>query len=170
MLHVKCFSGRDEKGARAPGHVTVVVTGVDDGPAADRLCDRIYAFLAERCGCCLTAEGSLHVCPATVITVSTRIAVELEEIDCAAEIQREIIRRIETLIGDTWRQRRIGSQIRTDELWRVVRDTPGVHTIDRILAEGAFDEDGRARLVPLEHDADFPYAVVRSGVHYVRVR
>ena len=22
----------------------------------------------------------------------------------------------------------------------------------------------------LEHDADFPYAVVRSGVHYVRVR
>ncbi len=169
-LHVKCFSGRDEKGARAPGHVTVVVTGVDDGPAADRLCDRIYTFLAERCGCCLTAEGRLHVCPATVITVSTRITVELEELDRAAEIQREIIRRIETLIGDTWRQRRIGSQIRTDELWRVVRDTPGVHTIERILAEGAFDEDGRARLVPLEHDADFPYAVVRSGVHYVRVR
>ncbi|MDR3766508.1 MAG: hypothetical protein Q3Y08_05665, partial [Butyricicoccus sp.] len=59
---------------------------------------------------------------------------------------------------------------RTDELWRVVRDTPGVHVIDRILTEGAFDEDGRPRLVPLEHDTEFPYAVVRSGVHYVRVR
>ena len=23
---------------------------------------------------------------------------------------------------------------------------------------------------PLEHDTEFPYAVVRSGVHYVRVR
>ena len=155
---------------RRPGTFTVVVTGVDDGSAADRLCDRVYAFLAERCSCCLTAEGRLHVCPATVITVSTRISVELEDLDQAAEIQREVIRRIESLIEDIWRRRRIGSQIRTDELWRVVRDTPGVHVIDRILTEGAFDEDGRARLVPLEHDAEFPYAVVRSGVHYVRVR
>ena len=170
VLHVRCFSGRDEKGNTAPGHVTVVVTGVDDGSAADRLCDRVYAFLAERCSCCLTAEGRLHVFPATVITVSTRISVELEDLDQAAEIQREVIRRIESLIEDIWRRRRIGSQIRTDELWRVVRDTPGVHVIDRILTEGAFDEDGRARLVPLEHDAEFPYAVVRSGVHYVRVR
>lgn len=170
VMHVKCFSGRDEKGAPAPGHVTVVVTGTDDGHAADALCDRIYSYLAKCSSCCLAAEGRLHVCPATVITVNTRISVELEQLDQAAEIQREIIRRVENLLEDVWRSRQIGSQIRTDELWRVVRDTPGVHVIDRILTEGAFDEDGRPRLVPLEHDTEFPYAVVRSGVHYVRVR
>ncbi len=170
VSHVKCFSGRDEKGRRAPGHVTVVVTGTDDGQAADPLCTRIYSDLAKWCSCCLIAEHRLHVCPATVLTVNTRISVELDELDQAAEIQREIIRRVEMLVNETWRSRRIGSQIRIDELWRVVRDTPGVHVIDRILAEGAFDEDGRARLAPLEHDAEFPYAVVRSGVHYVRVR
>ena len=170
VLHVKCFSGRDEKGAPAPGHVTVVVTGTDDGSAADQLCDRIYAFLSQWCSCCLVAEGRLHVCPATLITINTRISVELDELDQAAEIQREIISRVEALIDRTWRSRQIGSQIRTDELWRTVRDTPGVHVIDRILTEGAYDEDGRPRLAPLEHDTDFPYAVVRSGVHYVRVR
>lgn len=169
-MHVKCFSGQDEKGAPAPGHVTVVVTGADDGQAADPLCDRIYDYLSRWCSCCLTAEGRLHVCPATVITVSTRIAVELEQLDQAAEIQRDIIRRVEALIEDTWRSRQIGSQIRIDDIWRTVRDTPGVRLIDRILAEGAFDEDGRPRLVPIEPDVHFPYAVVRSGVHYVRVR
>lgn len=170
VLHVKCFSGRDEKGQKASGHVTVVVAGTEEGTVSDALCTRIYTYLAERCNCCLTAEGRLHVCAATVMTVSTRISVELEDLDQAAEIQREVIRRVERLIGTEWSSRQIGDQIRTDELWRVVRDTPGVRVVDRILAEGAFDEDGRARLVPLEQEAEFPYAVVRSGVHYVRVR
>ena len=170
VMHVKCFSGKNQKGEAAPGHVTVVVTGTDDGGTADLLCDRIYACLSQCCSCCLTAEGRLHVRPATVITVSTRISVELDALDQAAEIQREIIQRVQALIEEKWRGRQIGSQIRTDELWRTVRDTPGVHVIDRILAEGSFDADGRPQLIPLDANTDLPYAVVRSGVHYVRVR
>lgn len=170
VRHVRCFSGRDEKGAAAPGHVTVVAAGMDDYSVSTQLCDQIYEFLSARCSCCLTTEGRLHVCAATVMTVNTRISVELGALDQAAEVQHAVIERVQQLIDATWSRRQIGSQIRTDELWRTVRDTPGVRVIDRILVEGAFDEDGQARLIALEQENDHPYVVVRSGVHYVRVR
>lgn len=170
VLHVRCFSGRDRQGSPAAGHVTVVVDTTGGSHTTEELCRRVYEFLAARCICCLAAENRLHICPAAVLTVSTRISVTLDDLDYAAEVQREIIRQVELLIQDVWQHRQIGSQIRMDELWRTVRDTPGVAVIDQILAEGAYDKEGQPGLIPLEEGTDFPYAVVQNGIHQVRVK
>ena len=78
-----------------------------------------------------------------------------------------VLRRI---IGEVWQARPIGAQIRMDELWGAVRQMPNVRRVLRLLAEGAYDEQGQARLAPLEKDSAFPYAVVENGVHTVRVQ
>ncbi len=170
VRHVRCFSGKDERGEAAPGHIAVVISdygGNDE--ATDRLCGRIYRFLAENCSCCLVAENRLHVCPATVLTVNTAVTVELERLELAAETQQEIVRRLETLIRETWKRRPIGGQIRLSEVWSTVRDTPNVRIIERILVEASYDQEGRKRLAPLEADTEFPYGVVESGLHLVRL-
>ena len=168
--HVRCFSGRNERGEHAPGHVAVVIAGSGkNGDGTEELCGRIYRFLAENGPCCLAAEERLHVCPATVLTVNTSITVETEQPELAAETQQEIGRRLEKLIGETWKKRPIGEQLRLSEVWSVVRETPNVRLIQRILVEASFDREGRQRLVPLEADSDFPYGVAESGIHLVRL-
>ncbi len=166
--HVRCFSGRDEHGAPAPGHVAVVIAGYGrSGEGTEALCGRVYRYLAENGPCCLVAEDRLHVCPATVLTVNTSVTVKTERPELAAETQQAITRRLEALIQDSWKKRPIGEQLRLGEVWSVVRDTPNVQLIERILVEASYDEDGRQRLVPLEADSDFPYGVAESGMHLV---
>lgn len=166
VKHVRCFGGRPR-----PGHVTVVLTGAgrvsEDNEA---LCRQVYQYLSSRCSCCLAAEGRLHVRPVTVMRVNTRITVELEHPEQAADTQQEVSRRVQQLIEEVWYGRPIGRQIRMEELWSAVRETPNVRRIIRLLAEGAYDEDGQARLAPLEGDSSFPYAVVESGTHRVRAQ
>ncbi len=170
VSHVRCFSGRNERGEDAPGHVTVVLTGYGrHGEGAEELCREVYRFLAECSSCCLVAEGRLHVCPATVLTVNTAITVETKQPEFAAETQQEIVRRLESLIGRTWKSRPIGEQIRLSEIWSAVRDTPNVRLIGRILVEAAYDREGRACLAALEADSDFPYGIAESGRHLVRL-
>ncbi len=171
VCHVRCFSGRDARGLPAPGHVTVILTGYGRaGEGDEALCRQVYDVLSRRCACCLPAEGRLHVHPATVLTVSTRITVEVEQPELAAETQERLERRLSELIGATWRTRPIGSQIRMEELWNAVRETPNVRRVLQILAEGACDREGVPQLAPLERDGDFPYAVVENGTHRIRVR
>jgi hypothetical protein len=167
---VRCFSGRNERGDHAPGHIAVVIAGFGTGgEGTEALCGKVYRFLAEHSSCCLTAENRLHVCPATVLTVNTSVTVETERPELAAETQQAIVRRLENLIGETWRKRPIGEQIRLSEVWSVVRDTPNVRVIERILVEASYDQDGQQRLAPLEADQEFPYGVTESGMHLVRL-
>ena len=171
VQHVRCFSGRDPEGRPRAGHVTVVLAGYSQaGEGDEALCQQVYEYLSGRCSCCLVAEGRLHVCPATILTVNTRITVELERPELAADTQQDIVRRLRALTGETWHGRPIGAQIRMDELWSTVRETPNVRRVLGVLAEGAYDWQGQARLAPLEGDGDFPYAVVESGAHVVRVQ
>ena len=166
--HVRCFSGRNERGEGAPGHVTVVIAGYGrNGEGTEALCAQVYRYLAENSSCCLVAEDRLHVCPATVLTVNTSVTVKTERPELAAETQQAIARRLESLIRDTWKKRPIGEQLRLSEVWSVVRDTPNVQLIERILVEAAYDREGRQMLAPLEADTDFPYGVAESGMHLV---
>ena len=166
--HVRCVSGRNERGARAPGHVAVVIAGFGrNGEGTEALCAEVYRYLSENCPCCLVEEDRLHVCPATVLTVNTSVTVKTERPELAAETQQAIARRLETLIRETWKKRRIGEQLRLSEVWSVVRDTPNVRTIERILVEASYDEEGRKKLAALEADSDFPYGVAESGMHLV---
>ncbi len=166
--HVSCFSGKNELGASAPGHVAVVIAGFGrNGEGTEALCAEVYRYLSENCPCCLVEEGRLHVCPATVLTVNTSVTVKTERPELAAETQQAIARRLETLIRETWKKRPIGQQLRLGEVWSVVRDTPNVRTIERILVEASYDEEGRKKLAPLEADSDFPYGVAESGMHLV---
>ncbi len=169
--HVKCFPNRDERGGYAPGHVSVVVesVGADSRRMADDLCQRIYDELARRCDCVLLNEGRLHVVGSTVITVNSDITVEMADPDQSAATQQEIARRLEELIDSRWRERDIGSQLRLDQVWQVVRDTPNVRLVRTVLLEGHYDQDGVERVTPLEDDDAFPYATVKSGVHLIRL-
>ncbi len=169
--HVKCFPNRDERGNYAPGHVSVVVesAGQDSRRVADDLCQRVYEELARRCDCVLLNEGRLHVVGSTVITVNSDISVEMADLDQSAATQQEIARRLEELIDTRWRERDIGSQLRVDQVWQVIRDTPNVRVVHSVLLEGRFDQDGVERVTPLEDDDAFPYATVRSGVHLIRL-
>ncbi len=169
--HVKCFPGRDERGAYAPGHVSVVVEcgGADSRRVTDDLCQRIYEELSRRCDCVMLAEGRLHVVGSTVITVGSSISVEMDDLDRSAATQQEIARRLEELIDVRWRERDIGSQLRVDQVWQTVRDTPNVKLVRSILLEGRFDQDGVERIAPLEDDDAFPYATVKSGIHLIQI-
>ena len=150
--------------------MTVVIAGYGTrGEGTETLCGEVYRFLAKRSSCCLVAEKRLHVCPATVLSVNTSVTIEMEQPDFAAETQQNIVRRIGTLIGQTWKKRPIGEQIRLSEIWSVVRDTPNVRTIKRILIEASYDQEGQQKLVALEADLDFPFGVAESGMHLVRL-
>lgn len=170
VKQVRCFSQRDENGQFAPGHVTVVLMGSQSGQTSDALCDAVYEFLAERCSCCLVAEGRLHVCPATLLTVRAQITIGLQRPEDAADVQGQVMARVTKLIDQTWRARQIGEQIRPDEVWSVVRDTPGVRMIERILLEGVYDAEGQQHMTALDNGNDFLYAVVQSGIHQVQIR
>jgi hypothetical protein len=150
--------------------VTVVIAGYGrNGEGTEALCNEVYRYLSENSSCCLVAEDRLHVCPATVLTVNTSVTVKTERPELAAETQQAIAQRLERLILDTWKKRPIGEQLRLSEVWSVVRDTPNVRLIRRILVEASYDQDGQQRLAALEADSDFPYGVVESGMHLVRL-
>ena len=169
--HVKCFSGRDSRGAYAPGHVSVVVEGCnpDDQRVTDDLCQRIYEALSRQCDCVMAAEGRLHVVGSTVITVSSTVTVEMVDPDQGAATQQAIARRLDELINHHWRTRDIGDQIRVAQVWQTVRDTPNVRLVRNILLEGWYDQDGVRRVTALEEDDAFPYATVKSGSHFIQV-
>ena len=150
--------------------MTVVLSGYGTaGTGMEELCREVLRFLSKRVSCCLAAEGRLHVCAATILTVNTQVTVEIERPDRAADTQSEIARRIEELIRTVWMARPIGEQIRVGEVWEAVRETPNVRSIRQILVEGAYDQEGQARLAPLDGEARFPYGVAESGAHLVRV-
>lgn len=169
--HVKCFSGRDETGRSAAGHVTVVVEGcdLDDRRVTDELCQRIYEGLCEKCDCVLTAEHRLHVIGSTVVTINSDLTVELENPDQGALTQQNIAAALEELINRRWRQREIGSQLRLDEVWQKVRGIPNVRLIKSIRLEGSYDDGGEQRLVALEQDDLLPYATAKSGKHHILI-
>ena len=84
--------------------------------------------------------------------------------------QQQVIERLQTLIDRQWRMRDIGDQVRVNQIWQVVRDTPNVRLVRQILVEGVYEEDGVTRHIPLETDQAVPYATVRSGNHVIRLR
>ena len=169
--HVKCFSNRDAEGNYAPGHISMVVEGcsLDDQRVVENLCQRIDEYLTRTCDCVLTAEGRLHVIGSTVITVSSRISVELADLDQSAVTQQAIVRRLEHLVDHVWREREIGTQLCIHQIWQTVRDTPNVRLIHSILLEGCYDDGGVRRMIPLESDDAFPYATVKSGTHLIQI-
>ena len=170
VRHVRCFSGVNGEGRAARGEVTVVIAGEGEcGESMDRLCREVAAELSRRCSCCLVAEGRLHVRPALEIKVNTTVMLEVENLDLAAKTQQEIEERINRLIEREWSRRAIGAQLNLRELWSVVREIPNVRSIRRILAEGEYDENGVRKLVPLEDDDEYPFAVALSGVHSVKL-
>ena len=169
--HVKCFSGRDASGQYAPGHVCVVVEGcdLDSQRVTEDLCQRIYESLSRQCDCVMVQEQRLHVVGSTVITVNSTVTVEMIDPDQGAATQQAIAQRLEELINTRWREREIGDQIRIDQVWQTVRDTPNVRLVQNILLEGQYDQEGIQRMVALEEDGLFPYATVKSGLHLIQV-
>ena len=167
---VKCFAGTDADGNSAPGHVCLAVMGRDmDERMASGLCESIYSYLAPRADCNLVAGGRLHVVPSTVITVSVEVLVLLHDPDLAALTQQDIAGNIGDLIDRVWRSKAIGEQIDINEIYQVVKATPNVKSITRILPEGRYTSGGTEHLTALDGEVAFPFATVRNGSHTIQV-
>ena len=169
--HVKCFPNVDQKGRQAPGHVCLVVMGRDfkDERMRYGLCREIYNYLSTRCDCNLIAGNRLHVVPSTEITIHVRAQVQMWDLDQAAVTQQELAGHITALIEKTWRTREIGAQINLVELYRTIKATANVRSVEQVFCEGSYFEEGRRKLCALDTDDAFPFATVRSGTHSIRV-
>ncbi len=171
VAHVKCFSGVDETGQPRSGHLCIVIMGsdMDDERMLRELCEEIYEFLAQRSDCTMVAGGRLHVRASTEMTINTSIQVVLKDLDLAAQTQQEILQALAELIDGRWRTREIGRQLRTDEIYSVVKAVPNIKVIRSVVVEGTWYEDGKLRVSPIEQDGDFPFATVRNGNHLVQI-
>ncbi len=171
VSHAKCFANTDASGKPAGGHVCLVVMGRDlmDERMRSTLCREIYAYLAQRCDCNLTAGGRLHVVPSTEVTVSVRAVVQLRDLDQAAVTQQALSAHIAALIEKTWRAREIGGQIDLTELYRTIKAEPNVRSVGQVLCEGSYYSEGRRCLCALDGDTALPFATVRSGTHVIRI-
>lgn len=169
--HVRCFSGRDETGRRAPGHVCVVLAcrDVEHQWAMDDLCRQVYGFLARRCDCVMTAQGRFHVTAATQVTISVSLLVELEDLSQTAATQQEILQRLRQIVTQVWRQRQIGDQVRPRELWQAVEQVPNVRRIHRLMGEGRYLQGAVEHMIPLEESERLPYAIAANGYHRIEI-
>lgn len=171
VKQVRCFAGMDDTGARRPGNVCVVVMG--DAPDNDRaswqLCREIQDFLEKDYDCTLAGTGRVHVRPSVNITLNINIQVTLRDFESAAQTQQDVAAALEERIEKVWRTREIGRQIELHELYTAVKTVRNVDSIQRMLVEGVWYEDGAQKVCPMEEGGVHPFATVRSGLHTVRI-
>ena len=168
---VKCFAGYDEQGKRAPGHVTVVFLCAEATNMADTtvMAKQIYQYLCEHGDCLVVSLHRLHVLPATEIRVCVETQLELENLNRAADTQQHINSEITNLIDGVWRQRGIGQNLHTEELYELLSQAPNVALVRQVLIRGVYIENGVERACNMEEEYGLPYAAVRSGNHTIRV-
>ena len=168
---VKCFAGYDEQGNRAPGHVTVVFLCAEATNLADTavMAKQIFQYLCEHGDCLVVSSHRLHVLPAMEIRISVEAQLELENLNRAADTQQQINSEITNLIDVVWRQRGIGQDLHTEELYELLSQAPNVALVRQVLIRGVYIENGVERACNLEEEHNLPYAAVRSGDHTIRV-
>ena len=168
---VKCFAGYDERGNRAPGHVTVVFLCAEATNLADTavMAKQIFQYLSEHGNCLVVSANRLHVLPAMEIRISVETQLELENLNRAADTQQQVNSEIKNLIDGVWRVRGIGQDLHTEELYELLSQTPNVAQVRQVLIRGVYVENGVERACNLEEKHDLPYAAVRSGEHTIRV-
>ena len=171
VKQIRCFAGMDDTGARKPGNVCVVVMG--DAPDNDRaswqLCREIEEFLAKDYDCTLLGTGRVHVRPSVNITLNVQINVTLKDFENAAQTQQDVAAALEERIEKVWRSREIGRQIELHELYTAVKTVQNVDSIQHLMVEGVWYEDGARKICPIEESTVHPFATVRSGLHTVRI-
>lgn len=168
---VKCFAGYDRYGKRAPGYVTVVFLCSEATNLADTtlMAKQIYNYLCNHGDCLVVKAHRLRVLPAMEISVSVEVQLELEDLKYAADTQQRINNEITDLIDGVWRQRGIGQQLHTEELYELLSQEPNVALVRQVLIRGTYIENGVERACNLEEEHSLPYAAVRSGNHTIRV-
>ena len=171
VRRVKCFAGFDERGRRAPGHVTVVFLCSEATNLADTnvISKQIFRYLSEHCDCLVIHAHRLHVLPAAEMRICVEAQLELQNPDRAADTQQQITAEVTNLIDGVWRQRGIGQALRTEELYELFGQASNVAQVRQVLIRGVYIEDGVERACNLEEEQDFPYSAVRSGNHTIRV-
>lgn len=167
---VRCFANTDERGARAPGRVTVVVHTAADGsqPHALALCDHIERYLKERCDGRLAREG-LSVIPAQVMTVSVTARIEVDDLENAAEAERGAIAALEKLLEPGTGRQAIGALPEPAQLYAALRKVRHVAAVRDVLMEGGYYDYNISRIAPLEAGSRYPFAVPHNGRHSIRI-
>ena len=171
ISHVKSFDSLDADGNKAPGHVTVVISGMIAGNerTEKELCAKVRKFLAERCDCTLVESEYLEVRTATEMEIIADLTVVVENADEAAMTQEKVSNTITKLIDEKWKSREIGDQIRLNEVYKALKSVRNIKSIRKIIFEGQWYENGRRMISPIEADSQFPFTTVRSGVHKVTI-
>lgn len=101
ILQVKCFSGRNERGEEAPGHITLVVLadeGRDTGTYFERIREVMYHRLLPHIDEQLYADGRLHIVEPEWISLKTYITVVVKDSAKAYQIREKIDRQIHSFL------------------------------------------------------------------------
>lgn len=169
---VRCFPNTDETGAHRPGHVTVVLlTGDYDSEAHTiAVCEQVERYLRGLCDSRLAREG-LHVLPAMVMTINVTASVEVDSPDNAVAAERAAQACLEELL-DPFRAKGgnpIGVLPGLTDLYAALRRVPHILAVRDVLLESSYYDYNRSRVVALDVDSSYPFAVPRSGRHILRI-
>ena len=171
-MQVKCFSNTGVDGRPAPGAVTVVVMARDfnNRDYVLRLCRRIRAMLEDCCDC--MALERLAVIPAVVMTVNVTVHLMPDDLDNAAQVERDAIAAIRRLLEPSDGRgliRGIGELPAAADFYSRLKYVEHVAAVRDVFLEGDYYEDGRRRLVSLDGSVSVPFTVVQGGTHRVRM-
>lgn len=171
VVGVRCFANTLPDGSEKIGMVTVVVEadGNGDDAYARQLCKRIQTMLEGCCDC--MALDRLHVIPATIVTLHVTAWLAAEDYGFAAEIERdaEEIIRLQLQGSGRGTERLIGALPAVSEFYGALKKTPRVLAVREVSIEGAYRWNGEERLADLDGSQMIPFAVVRSGVHKIKL-
>ncbi|MBQ3404359.1 MAG: hypothetical protein IJG63_02950 [Oscillospiraceae bacterium] len=158
---VKCFSGTDETGKSASGHVCLVLLGRDmSGRAADELCREACELICTRCDSALVSSGRLHVVPARLVDMNIDLLLRARGGYMTETAREEIVRAISEYIDS---EHGIGEQVDLCELERRVRELESVDAVKGLNAEYSWPENGKQRYMPADAGLSSKFGAVKVG-------
>ena len=99
LLQVRCFSGRNEKGDRMPGHITLaVLPETEEGRCFEYVRERIYRCLLPHMDRRLYDEGRLHIVKPEWVSMKLYMAVVAKDSVRPFQLREKLIQRINAFL------------------------------------------------------------------------
>ena len=177
IARAKCFSNRDEQGARRPGWVTLVVL-LQDYRAGDGLLPTVQGqvndYIVSRCGGNLAALEHFHVVAPQFLELCVKVELTVGDFDQVFNVREGVRVRLDAFLdpltgnfdGKGWA---VGQIPNDTQLRNCLSQVRGVKFL-RQVSSAAFLETGFGRTeLYLEDLRDRVFALPRSGRHTILI-
>lgn len=150
ILQVRCFPGRDEKGEKVPGHITLAVlpeTGIEAGRHFEYIREDIYQYLMPYMDRRLYDEGRLHIVEPEWIPMKLYMTVIAKDTIRMYQMREKITQKINAFIdpvtgnfdGTGWKIGELPSVLQIQNVCNQIEDILYIKNIslnDDICKEG----------------------------------